>query len=51
MHCVQLALSMVKDVSPQEQRETKRLSIVLKSLKQSKTIEKGKTISKMNMLK
>jgi len=44
MHCVQLALSMVKDVNSQEQRETKRVNIVLKALKQSKTVEQGTTI-------
>jgi len=44
MHCVQLALSMVKDVNRQEQRETKRVNIVLKALKQSKTVEQGTTI-------
>ena len=49
MHCVQSALSMVKDGSRQEQRETKRVNIVLKALKQSKTIEQGKTIVKMTI--
>jgi len=44
MNCVQLALSMVKDVNRQELRETKRVNIVLKALKQSKTIEQGTTI-------
>jgi len=47
MHCVQLALSMVKDGDRNEQRETKRVNIVLKALKQSKNIEQGTIILKI----
>jgi len=43
MQCVQSALAMVKDGHRQEQRETKRVNIVMKALKQSRNMEHGNT--------